>query len=41
MEYTLRSILDGIILTNLHPRTAINIILQEIQNDSNVIKILN
>ncbi|RNA37638.1 Cleavage and polyadenylation specificity factor subunit 5 [Brachionus plicatilis] len=37
MEYTLRSIIDGIILTNLHPRTAINIILQEIQNDSNFI----
>lgn len=36
MEYTLRSILDGVIITSLHPRTAINIIFQEVQNDSNV-----
>ncbi|CAF0740349.1 unnamed protein product [Brachionus calyciflorus] len=34
-EYTLRSILDGIIITSLHPRTAINVIIQEVQNDSN------
>jgi hypothetical protein len=35
-EYELRSILDGTILTNLHPRTAINVVFQEIQNDGNV-----
>ena len=33
IEYELRSILDGVILTNLHPLTAINIVFQEIQND--------
>lgn len=32
LEYTIKSICDGIILTHLHPRTAINIILQEIEN---------
>jgi hypothetical protein len=36
IEYTICSICDGAILTHLHPRTAINIIVQEIQNDGNV-----
>lgn len=34
IEYSLKSICDGCILTQLHPRTAINIILQEIQTES-------
>jgi hypothetical protein len=36
IEYELRSVLDGTVLTNLHPRTAINVVFQEIQNDGNV-----
>jgi ribonuclease PH len=36
IEYTIRSICDGVILTHLHPRTAINIIIQELQNDGSV-----
>ena len=36
MEHTIKSICDGIILTSFHPRTAINITIQEIQNDGNV-----
>lgn len=35
IEYSIKSICDGSILTNLHPRTSINIILQEIQTESN------
>lgn len=35
IEYCVKSICDGSILTNLHPRTSINIILQEIQTESN------
>ena len=38
LEYSIRSICDGTIITQMHPRTAINIILQEIQNDGNVIE---
>ena len=34
IEYSIKSICDGSILTNLHPRTSINI-LQEIQTESN------
>jgi hypothetical protein len=41
MEHTIKSICDGIILTSLHPRTAINVTLQEIQNDGNVIKFIS
>ncbi len=35
IEYSVKTICDGSILTQLHPRTAINIILQEIQTESN------
>jgi len=38
LEFTIRSISDGLILTQLHPRTAINIIIQEIQNNGSVIR---
>ena len=35
LEYSIRSICDGVILSTMHPRTAINIVIQEIQNDGN------
>lgn len=36
MEYHIRDILDSIILTNLNPRTSINLTIQEIQNNGSV-----
>ena len=36
IEAHLRGILDGVILTNLHPRTAINVNIQEVQNYGSV-----
>jgi exosome complex component RRP46 len=36
MEAHLRGILDGVILTNLHPRTSINVNIQEVQNYGSV-----
>ena len=37
LEYALKGICDSAILTNLHPRTSISIILQDLQSDGNVI----
>ncbi len=36
MEFEIRSILEGIVLTHLHPRTLINVVIQNVQNDGNV-----
>jgi exosome complex component RRP46 len=36
MEYHIKDILDGVLLTNLNPRTSINLTIQEIQNNGSV-----
>ena len=35
-EYSIKSICDGAILAYMHPRTAINIVLQEIEEDGSI-----
>lgn len=39
-EYVLRGVLEGVIITTLHPRTSISVVVQVIQDDGSVSQLI-